>query len=63
MLLELLSNTVGKIPDSYFALLPCLLAPVLWEQSGNIKPLVRLLQAAIALGPEQIVKENLLVNI
>lgn len=63
MLLELLVNKVERMPDAYFALLPCLLAPVLWERSGNIKPLVRLLQAAIVLSPLQIVEENLLVRV
>lgn len=61
MLLELLVNKVDRMPDAYFAVIPCLLAPVLWERSGNVKPLVRLLQAAIVLSPRQIVEENLLV--
>lgn len=51
------------MPDAYFALLPCLLVPVLWERSGNIRPLVRLLQAAIVLSPLQIAEENILVDI
>lgn len=63
MLLELQTNKTGTIPDAYFALLPCLLAPVLWERPGNVKPLVRLLQAAIVLGPVQIVENNFLVRL
>ncbi|KAK6622529.1 hypothetical protein RUM44_002341 [Polyplax serrata] len=63
MLLELLVNKVDRMPDAYFAVIPCLLAPVLWERSGNVKPLVRLLQAAIVLSPRQIVEENLLNGI
>lgn len=62
MLLELQNNKDGRIPSAYLALLPCLLAPVLWERPGNVKPLVRLLQAAIVLGPLQIVEDNLLVS-
>ncbi len=37
------------------ALFPFLLAPVLWDRPGNITPLVRLLQAYIARGAQQIV--------
>ena len=39
------------IPESYQALFPHLLAPVLWERPGNIPPLVRLLQAFIEKVP------------
>lgn len=35
------------IPDTYMALFPHLLAPILWDRPGNIPPLVRLLQAFI----------------
>lgn len=45
MLLEL--HGPGQIPEPYLALYPCLLAPVLWERTGNVHPLVRLLRAYI----------------
>lgn len=49
----------GKIPDTYMALFPHLLAPVLWERPGNIPPLVRLIQAYIHKGADQIEAEKL----
>lgn len=42
------------IPESYAALYPFLLAPVLWDRLGNIPPLVRLLRAYVEKGGEQI---------
>nr|XP_061813737.1 exportin-2-like isoform X2 [Nerophis lumbriciformis] len=47
LLLEMHSNS---IPSSYMALFPHLLQPVLWERTGNIPPLVRLLQAYMEKG-------------
>lgn len=47
LLLEMHSST---IPSSYMALFPHLLQPVLWERTGNIPPLVRLLQAYLEKG-------------
>uniref|UniRef100_A0A8C9XK83 Exportin-2 n=1 Tax=Sander lucioperca TaxID=283035 RepID=A0A8C9XK83_SANLU len=47
LLLEIHSNS---IPSSYMALFPHLLQPVLWERTGNIPPLVRLLQAYLQKG-------------
>ncbi|XP_050671421.1 exportin-2 [Leptidea sinapis] len=48
LLLEL-RGTVQAGPDSaYAALLPCLVAPPLWERPANTRPLVRLLCAFIA---------------
>uniref|UniRef100_A0A665VQH4 Exportin-2 n=1 Tax=Echeneis naucrates TaxID=173247 RepID=A0A665VQH4_ECHNA len=47
LLLEIHSNS---IPPSYMALFPHLLQPVLWERTGNIPPLVRLLQAYLEKG-------------
>lgn len=47
LLLEMHSNS---IPASYMALFPHLLQPVLWERTGNIPPLVRLLQAYLEKG-------------
>ncbi|CAB1353828.1 unnamed protein product [Coregonus sp. 'balchen'] len=39
-----------SIPNSYMTLFPHLLQPVLWERTGNIPPLVRLLQAYLEKG-------------
>uniref|UniRef100_A0A3B3UGH1 Exportin-2 n=1 Tax=Poecilia latipinna TaxID=48699 RepID=A0A3B3UGH1_9TELE len=47
LLLEIHSNS---IPASYMALFPHLLQPILWERTGNIPPLVRLLQAFLEKG-------------
>lgn len=47
LLLEIHSNS---IPSSYMALFPHLLQPTLWERTGNIPPLVRLLQAYLEKG-------------
>ena len=56
LLIELHS---GRIPETYIALFPHLLAPVLWERPGNIPPLVRLLQAFIEKGSRQIEPDKL----
>ncbi|XP_044735221.1 exportin-2 isoform X2 [Chrysoperla carnea] len=46
MLMELGGNaTPGTVAEPYLALLPCLMAPVLWERQANTHPLVRLLCA------------------
>jgi exportin-2 (importin alpha re-exporter) len=52
LLLEM--HTAGQVPGPYMELFPFLLAPVLWERPGNITPLVRLIQAYVAKGPQQI---------
>uniref|UniRef100_A0A8C8GBI1 Exportin-2 n=1 Tax=Oncorhynchus tshawytscha TaxID=74940 RepID=A0A8C8GBI1_ONCTS len=46
----LLEIHTSSIPNSYMALFPHLLQPVLWERTGNIPPLVRLLQAYLEKG-------------
>ncbi|TRY97477.1 hypothetical protein DNTS_008211 [Danionella cerebrum] len=51
LLLEIHSSS---IPSSYMALFPHLLQPVLWERTGNIPPLVRLLQAFLEKGASDI---------
>ncbi|KAL1115301.1 hypothetical protein AAG570_007332 [Ranatra chinensis] len=45
MLLGLRSS--GEVPGPYLALYPCLLAPVLWERPGNIRPLASLLRGFV----------------
>uniref|UniRef100_A0A671T169 Exportin-2 n=1 Tax=Sinocyclocheilus anshuiensis TaxID=1608454 RepID=A0A671T169_9TELE len=46
----LLEIHTSSIPSSYMALFPHLLQPALWERTGNIPPLVRLLQAYLEKG-------------
>lgn len=48
----------GAIPEPYLQLLPCLLAPVLWERPANISPLVRLLSAFVTQAAPQIVAQD-----
>lgn len=47
-------NTTSNIPDAYWQLFPCLLAPTLWDRSGNVTPLIKLLCAFIRQGSPQI---------
>ncbi|EFA07339.1 exportin-2 [Tribolium castaneum] len=49
---------IGSISDAYIQLLPCLLAPVLWERPANISPLVRLLSAFTVHAGHQIVAQD-----
>lgn len=53
LLLEV--HTPGQIPQPYMELFTFLLIPVLWERSGNVKPLVRLIQAYVRIGSAQVV--------
>lgn len=53
LLLEV--HTPGNIPQPYMELFQFLLIPILWERPGNIKPLVRLIQAYIRIGSGQVV--------
>lgn len=54
LLLEVRSE-IGSIPDPYWELFPVLLVPELWERSGNVTPLVRLITAYVKLGAQKIV--------
>lgn len=56
LLLEL--QTGPDVPESYMALFPCLLAPVLFEKKGNIHPLNRLLQAFVRHGAHQVIAQD-----
>ncbi|XP_066140699.1 exportin-2 [Euwallacea fornicatus] len=51
-------SSVGNIPESYLQLLPCLLAPVLWDRPANISPLVRLLRVFISRATAQIIAQD-----
>ncbi|CAG9570956.1 unnamed protein product [Danaus chrysippus] len=49
LLLELRGACSGGGGETYAALLPCLVAPPLWERPANVRPLVRLLCAFVAV--------------
>ena len=51
------------IPPAYMSIYPHLLVPVLWERSGNIPGLVRLLQAFIERAPSEIPMGEKLMNL
>lgn len=61
LLLEIREGT-GSIPDPYWALFPCLLVPALWDRSGNVTPLIRLICAFVRQGAAQIVALDKLVS-
>lgn len=62
LLLEMREEAKTAIPEPYWALFPCLLAPALWDRSGNVTPLIRLLSAFIRQGSAQITKYDKLVS-
>ncbi|XP_017086670.1 exportin-2 [Drosophila eugracilis] len=53
VLLEVRESS-GAIPEPYWALFPCLLSPALWDRTGNVTPLIRLISAFIKQGSAQI---------
>ena len=64
LLLEVNSAQGGsEVPQPYMQLFPFLMMPVLWERPGNVTPLVRLIQAYVARGPQQIVALNKLESL
>ncbi|XP_025837252.1 exportin-2-like [Agrilus planipennis] len=48
----------GAISEPYMQLLPCLLAPVLWERPANISPLVRQLCAYLTQAAPQVIAQD-----
>ncbi|KAJ6646819.1 Exportin-2 [Pseudolycoriella hygida] len=54
LLLEMREEVKTAIPEPYWALFPCLLSPALWDRTGNVTPLIRLLSAFIRRGSNQI---------
>lgn len=60
LLLEIREGT-STIPDPYWNLFPCLLAPALWDRPGNVTPLIRLITAFIRQGSSQISAQSKLV--
>lgn len=63
LLLEMRENNNSDIPEPYWALFPCLLSPALWDRTGNVTPLIRLLSAFIRKGSQQISLQKKLVRI
>ncbi|KAJ1930620.1 importin-alpha export receptor [Tieghemiomyces parasiticus] len=60
ILAQLLAAHAGRgLPDAYKALFPPLLQPVLWENSGNVPALVRLVKAYLQVGPDFVVPAHL----
>eukprot|EP01104_Vermistella_antarctica_P013384 TRINITY_DN4032_c1_g2_i1.p1 TRINITY_DN4032_c1_g2~~TRINITY_DN4032_c1_g2_i1.p1 ORF type:complete len:1002 (+),score=275.78 TRINITY_DN4032_c1_g2_i1:117-3008(+) len=60
-LLMELTPVGSNVSLAYAAILPNLLKPPLWEQRGNISPLVRLLQAYLERIPQEIVSSGKLL--
>lgn len=58
----LLEINPGGVSQPYMVLFPILLQPVLWENSGNVPALVRLLQAYVTKGAAH-VEGDKVVNI
>lgn len=58
ILSQLLEIRPLPLPPAYMALFPPLLSPVLWERSGNVPALVRLLQAYLQKAHADIVSGN-----
>lgn len=56
-------SSPGAIAEPYMQLLPCLLAPILWERPANISPLVRLLCAFLTQAAPQVIAQDKLVSI
>lgn len=48
----------AAVPEPYWALFPCLLSPTLWDRSGNVTPLIKLISAFIRRGSSQIASMN-----
>lgn len=61
-LLEL-NDSTAQLPDLYKPILPPLMQPQLWEQRGNVPPLVRLLKAFLLRSSKEIVENNQINNI
>lgn len=55
ILSQLVELRPQPLPPSYLVIFPPLLSPVLWERSGNVPALVRLLQAYLARAPAEVV--------
>ncbi|XP_052743189.1 exportin-2 [Bicyclus anynana] len=62
LLLEMRGGGAGGAGDAsaeaYAALLPCLVAPPLWERTANVRPLVRLLCAFVATRSDRVLADG-----
>ncbi|XP_059055862.1 exportin-2 [Achroia grisella] len=58
LLLELRGGGGADANDPYCVLLPCLVAPALWQRPANVRPLVRLLCAFIAARPDAVLQSG-----
>lgn len=61
LLLEMRENS-NAIPEAYWALFPCLMSPTLWDRSGNVTPLIKLICAFIRQGGQQVAATQRLVS-
>lgn len=51
-------DPTGSFPDYFKDMIAPILAPVMWEQKGNVPALVRLLQAIVRRGADLLSKNN-----
>lgn len=58
LLSVMLEHQKNAVPDPYFQLLPFLILPALWERSGYVPSMVRLLQSFIEKAPARIIEEG-----
>ena len=63
ILSQLLELRPLPVPVAYMTIYPLLLTPMLWERSGNIPALVRLLQAFIEKAPQDVTANNKMNNL
>ncbi|XP_043215299.1 exportin-2-like isoform X2 [Amphibalanus amphitrite] len=55
-LLSVMLELQTAVPEPYQALLPHILAPVLWEKTGNVPPLVRFIAGCVRRDPQAIIR-------
>jgi len=57
---QLIELRPAPLPSNYLQMLRPLLSPVLWERTGNIPPLVRLIRAYLSKAAPEIVQSGTL---
>jgi exportin-2 (importin alpha re-exporter) len=60
---QLIESRRPPLPQIYIAFFPPLLTPLLWQRQANVPGLVRLLQAYLQKAPQEINKENQLMQV
>ncbi|XP_037068726.1 exportin-2-like [Pollicipes pollicipes] len=55
-LLSVMLELQTSVPEPYQALLPHILAPVLWEKTGNVPPLVRFITGCVRRDPQALLR-------